>query len=48
MTEAEVGAVCFGSEGQRWEMMRVAAFVAHDRAVPVLRDRLAEFLDALT
>jgi 8-oxo-dGTP diphosphatase len=48
VTAAEVGAVRFGSEGQRWEMMDAAAFVAHDLAVPALRGRLAEFLAALS
>ncbi len=48
VTAAEVEAVRFGSEGQRWEMMEVAAFMAHERAVPSLRDRLAEFLAALS
>lgn len=48
LTEAEVGSVRFGCEGQCWEMMETAAFVAHERAVPSLRDRLAEFLDRLT
>jgi 8-oxo-dGTP diphosphatase len=48
VTAAEIGAVRFGSEGQRWEMMEVGAFVTHDLAVPALRDRLGELLAALT
>lgn len=30
----------FGSEGQRWELMPVAAFLAHQQAVPQMRDRV--------
>ncbi len=44
VTEAEIAAIVFGDEGQRWEMMAVGDFLAHDRAVPYLRDRLADFL----
>lgn len=44
VTEAEIAAIVFGDEGQRWEMMRVGDFLAHDRAVPYLRDRLGDFL----
>lgn len=40
----EIAAVVFGDEGQRWEMMEIARFLAHDRAVPYLRDRLGDFL----
>ena len=41
---AEIGSIRFGSEGQRWRMMPVAEFLTHDRAVPDLRVRVAEFL----
>lgn len=44
VTEAEIAAIVFGDEGQRWEMMAVGDFLAHDRAVPYLRDRLGDFL----
>ena len=43
----EISAVRFGSEGQRWEMMGIDAFMEHERAVPYLRDRLAEFAATL-
>ena len=44
VTETEVATIVFGDEGQRWEMMAVADFLGHDRAVPYLRDRLGDFL----
>jgi 8-oxo-dGTP diphosphatase len=45
MTEAEIAAVQFGDEGQYWEMMPVAAFMGHTRAVPDLQQRLRIMLD---
>jgi 8-oxo-dGTP diphosphatase len=41
LTGDEVRAIRFGDEGQRWDMMPVATFVAHDRAVPELQRRAA-------
>lgn len=32
--------IIFGTEGQRWELMPVAAFLAHQHAVPQMRDRV--------
>ena len=46
IAEEEIAAITFGDEGQRWEMMEIGAFLAHERAVPYLRDRLADFLAA--
>jgi 8-oxo-dGTP diphosphatase len=43
---SEIAAIVFGDEGQRWEMMPVAAFLAHERAVPHFKARLRDFLDA--
>lgn len=40
ITVAEVAALRFGSEGQRWEMMEVAEFLARGDAVPWLQDRV--------
>jgi 8-oxo-dGTP diphosphatase len=42
----EIAAVVFGNEGQRWEMMPVEAFLAHEHAVPHFKTRLKDFLDA--
>jgi 8-oxo-dGTP diphosphatase len=44
ITAAEIAAIVFGDEGQRWEMMGIGAFLAHDRAVPYLQARLRDFL----
>lgn len=47
ITPAEIAAIVFGDEGQRWEMMEIATFLAHDRAVPYLQTRLRDFLAAI-
>lgn len=47
ITEAEIAAIVFGDEGQRWEMMPLAAFLAHERAVPELQRRAGIALAAL-
>ena len=44
ISDAEVAVIRFGPEGQHWEMMKVAAFLAHDFAVPQLQARLADYL----
>lgn len=46
ISEAEIGAIVFGDEGQFWQMMTVEAFLAHDRAISHLQTRLQDFLDA--
>lgn len=43
--ETMVTSINFGDEGQRWEMMSVADFVSHEKAVPHLRNRLRALLD---
>jgi 8-oxo-dGTP diphosphatase len=45
ITEAEIAAIQFGDEGQYWEMMPVDAFIAHEKAVPDLQQRLKVFVD---
>lgn len=37
--------VVFGDEGQRWELMTPAAFLAHPKAVPAFQARLRLYLD---
>ncbi|MFN6951787.1 MAG: NUDIX hydrolase [Albidovulum sp.] len=46
ITEAEIAAIVFGDEGQRWEMMAVGVYRTHPHAVPYLRDRLGDLLDS--
>jgi 8-oxo-dGTP diphosphatase len=43
-TRAEAAGVRFGDEGECWEWMPAAAFVAHEGAIPHLRGRLADYL----
>lgn len=40
----EIDAIRFGDEGQAWRMMPVAQFIAHPRAVPHFRGRVARVL----
>lgn len=47
LEEAEIAAIRFGDEGQRWEMTPVAAFIAHHGAIPEMRRRVAMAWGAL-
>lgn len=38
----DISQIVFGDEGQRWEMMPVATYLAHPLAVPHLRERLRD------
>lgn len=46
ITDAERAAVRFGDEGQRWDWMPFATFLAHPQAIPHLQDRLRDWLAA--
>ena len=39
--------VVFGDEGQRWEAMPMARFLAHEKAVPHFQRRLQQSLDEI-
>lgn len=41
---AEIAAIRFGSEGQRWEMVPLPEFWTRDRVVPAMRARARAFL----
>lgn len=41
LTEAEIAAIRFGEEGQRWGMMQVADYLAHPLAIPALCQRIS-------
>lgn len=41
LTAAEIGAIRFGDEGQRWEIMDTGAWLSHPGGVPELRRRTA-------
>lgn len=40
ITQAEIAAIRFGNEGQRWEMMAVQTFLTHPQAVPEMQLRV--------
>ena len=44
ITPAEVSAITFGEEGERWDMMAIDKFLNHPEAVSSLQARLADFL----
>jgi 8-oxo-dGTP diphosphatase len=41
ITPAEIAAIRFGDEGQYWQMMPVAEYLSHPRAIPDLQSRVA-------
>ncbi|MDZ4312284.1 MAG: NUDIX hydrolase [Cypionkella sp.] len=47
ITAAEIAAIRFGDEGQYWQMMRVAEYLAHPQAIPELQRRVAVALPDL-
>lgn len=38
----DIAQIVFGDEGQRWEMMPVEQYLAHEACIPHLRDRLRD------
>lgn len=40
ITAAEIAAITFGDEGQRWQMMPMMEFLFHEQAVPAHQQRL--------
>lgn len=44
ITAAEVASIRFGEEGQYWQMMSCAEFLAHPQAIAHLQARLADYL----
>ena len=47
LTKTEITAIRFGDEGQQWQMMRVADYLAHPLAIPDMQHRVAVALAAL-
>lgn len=41
LSVAEIAAIRFGNEGQYWQMMRVADYLAHPHGIPELQRRVA-------
>jgi 8-oxo-dGTP diphosphatase len=44
VTASQIASINFGSEGQKWQMMKVAAFLEHPGAVESLKSRLSDYL----
>jgi 8-oxo-dGTP diphosphatase len=45
ITQKELDAILFGSEGQRWAMVPIEDFFVRDDVVPDLKGRLQDYLD---
>jgi 8-oxo-dGTP diphosphatase len=45
VTKAEIDAIRFGQEGERWAMMRIDAFIERPDAVVHLQKRLRDYLN---
>jgi len=43
----DIAQIKFGNEGQRWAMMPLAEYLAHEACVPHLRDRLRQAANAV-
>lgn len=48
LTPAEVAAIRFGDEGQKWEMKHVATFLAHPLGIPAMQQRTEEAVAAIS
>ncbi|MFV0385233.1 NUDIX hydrolase [Paracoccus sp. (in: a-proteobacteria)] len=44
ISQTEIAAIRFGDEGQEWQMMPIAEYLAHPRAVPHFPDRIRRML----
>lgn len=47
ITQAQIAAIRFGDEGQRWQMMPADAFIQHPQGIAHLRQRLKNALTLL-
>lgn len=45
ITQEEFASIVFGDEGQAYQMMDVSQFLADDKVIPQLQDRLREYLE---
>jgi 8-oxo-dGTP diphosphatase len=48
LTQAEVDAIRFGDEGERWEMMHVGTFLAHPFGIPAMQHRTGVAVAAIS
>lgn len=42
--QTEIDAIVFGSEGQCWQLMAIDEYFSHPQAIPLLINRLLDFL----
>ncbi len=47
LSPSEIAAIAFGEEGQHWQMMRVAEYLAHPAAIPAMQHRVRLAMMAL-
>ena len=45
ITQEEFASIAFGDEGQAYQMMDVSQFLADDKVIPQLQDRLRDYLE---
>ena len=45
ITQEEFASIVFGDEGQAYQMMNVSQFLADDKVIPQLQDRLKDYLE---
>ena len=45
ITQEEFASIVFGDEGQAYQMMDVSQFLADDKVIPQLQDRLRDYLE---
>ncbi len=47
VSEQEVKAIEFGTEGQYWEMMAIGVYLEHPEGIPLLQSRLKDYLSTI-
>ena len=45
ITQEEFASIIFGDEGQAYQMMDVSQFLADEKVIPQLQDRLRDYLE---
>jgi len=45
ITQEEFASIVFGDEGQAYQMMDIRQFLADDKVIPQLQDRLSDYLE---
>ena len=45
ITQEDFASIVFGDEGQAYQMMDVSQFLADEKVIPQLQDRLSDYLE---